>query len=75
MGYSNRTWMCPYYIRDYKDHMSCEAGRIQLPDIRASQDYMAKYCSTYDWEDCSLACALTRYFEDKDREESRKNNE
>ena len=73
MGYSNKTWICPYYIRDYKDHMSCEAGRMALPSVRATQEYMAQYCATYDWEDCSLGCALTRYFEEKERDEHERN--
>ena len=42
---------------------------MALPSVRATQEYMAQYCATYDWEDCSLACALTRYFEEKERDE------
>lgn len=61
------TWVCPYHYRHYKDHIICEDGRIELPSIEAAKDYMRSYCGSYNWEHCSLARALNKYYEEKER--------
>lgn len=63
MSYSNRVWICPYYLSDRRDRMCCEAGEVKLPDRIATLDYMERYCSSYDWEDCTLAQALGGFYE------------
>lgn len=65
------TWICPYYVRDYKDHMSCKCGRIELPSNEATREYMRRYCTTYDWQSCSLACALTKHYNEEEEKEKK----
>lgn len=69
MGYSNRLWVCPYYTRDYKDHMSCEGGRVEFPSVKATRDYMARYCASNEWESCTLARALTEHYDEKETQQ------
>lgn len=63
MGYSNRLWICPYYRRDYKDRMSCEGGRVQMPSVPLTREYMAQYCASQNYRNCTLARVLTQYYE------------
>lgn len=63
MGYSKRLFICPYYVRDYRNRMSCEGGVVQIADAPATVRYMDRYCASYDWERCTLAQALNDFYE------------
>ena len=64
MGYSNRTWNCPFFKWDEKMCVHCEGGRISFPDRKASEEYISRYCaSVANWNDCSVASNLLRYYE------------
>lgn len=73
-GYSNKKWACPYYIRDGKLTVTCEAGSVNFPDRATANRYMNRYCADARcWQLCTLASALTRYYEEKiDEEEKNK---
>ena len=63
-GYSNRTWICPFFKYDKRLEVSCEAGKLCFPDREAVMDYAQHYCAQLNgWERCTLARALLRYYE------------
>lgn len=63
-GYSGRDWVCPYYKWDKKMQVYCEGGTVKLPDRDVFREYVGAYCSALDgWESCSIARALTEYYE------------
>lgn len=65
MGWSNRTWACPYYIGDQKAQIHCEAARgVTLSDRRLMYAYADRYCSSVDgWRRCTMARALNEKYE------------
>lgn len=67
MGYSNRTFICPFYVRDHRDKMRCEGGTVRLADLRSTLRYMNSYCASYDWERCTLARALEEFYEGREK--------
>lgn len=63
MGYSNRTWACPYFKWDGKQKVTCEGGCVSLPKQEFSE-FVERFCaSPSGWRDCPTAKALTRYYE------------
>lgn len=69
MGYSNRTWQCPYYKWDEKLIMHCEAGRLRFPDRDTAVAYFDTFCSClWGWKKCTLAQSMTRFYENNDKE-------
>ena len=69
MGYSLRTFCCPYYEKDGKRSVHCEGGRIALPNRELTQDYFDAYCGDVTgWKRCTVARAITRFYEDDGEE-------
>ena len=64
MGYSNKTFTCPFFKWDERLCVHCEGGRPSFPDRKAAQEYIDRYCGGLDgWKDCSIAQNLLRYYE------------
>ena len=64
MGYSNRTWCCPYFGWDEKLCIHCDAGRLKFPDRKAITGYAERYCGDVNgWTKCTVAQELNRYYE------------
>lgn len=71
MGWSNRTWTCPFFKWDERLCVHCEGGRVRFPDGRAAAAYTSRYCASANgWKLCTLAAGLTEFYEreDKNRE-------
>ena len=69
MGYSNRTWSCPFFTWDERLCVHCEGGCVTFPDREAEQDYIRQYCASRDavgWKACSVAGNLLKYYERTD---------
>lgn len=39
MGYSHRTWACPFYRWDERCKVHCEGGCVAFPDREAAAEY------------------------------------
>lgn len=63
MGYSNRTWVCPFYKWDERLCVHCEGGKIRFPDRISLNEFVRLYCGTANWKTCSVAENLLRYYE------------
>lgn len=64
MGYSNKTWACPFFKWDERQSVHCEGGRISFPDQQAAGEYTGKFCADLNgWERCPIAATLLRYYE------------
>ncbi|MEA4920642.1 MAG: hypothetical protein VB078_06970 [Clostridiaceae bacterium] len=65
----NKYWLCPFFKWDGKAEISCEGGRVKLPDGVTANEYMNTFCAG-DWRRCTIAAALLQYYdtEDKKRE-------
>lgn len=70
-GYSNRVWACPYFRWDEKTAVHCEGGVVRLPDQESLIAYAEAMCGSVDhWSRCSVARALTQWYEEKERDSS-----
>ena len=64
LGYSNKTWCCPFFKWDEKLCVHCEGGRAVFPDMGARADYINRYCAdVLGWKKCSLAGLMAGYYE------------
>ncbi len=67
MGWSNRTWTCPFFKWDERLCVHCEGGRMVFPDWKAATEYADRYCAAQSgWKACSVAASLLRYYERKE---------
>ena len=63
-GYTNRSWVCPFFKWDERLRVHCEGGRQVFPDGQAARDYAGRYCACMEgWKNCSVADNLLRYYE------------
>ena len=70
MGYSNKTWKCPYYRYDEKRAMHCEGhSTVRFPDRRSIQEYTTAYCASYAYRNCTIAKMIDEYYTRKERED------
>lgn len=68
-GYSNKTWICPFFRRDEKMRIHCEGGGVDLPERATFLEYANRYCANLEgWKDCSIAAQMLRYYEQKTEE-------
>ena len=64
MGWSNKTFTCPFFSWDERQAVHCESGRVIFPDREAAGAYIDRYCASPDgWRACSMAAALLDYYE------------
>ena len=64
MGYSNKTWACPFFKWDEKRKVHCEGGGAGFQDRETYVEYTDRYCaSVQGWKSCSLAVALLEYYD------------
>lgn len=75
IGLTNKTFTCPFYSsserrkRDKRRVVHCECGsRVVFPDRRAFEEYTDRRCAG-EWEQCSIAKLLTKYYEERDDEQ------
>lgn len=69
-SYSHWNWKCPYFRWDKKTDLYCEAGILKFKDAERKKSYAAAYCcSLNNWETCSLATALSRFYEKESENE------
>lgn len=67
MGYSNRTWMCPFFGWDEKTKIHCEAGRIVFGDDASLRAYAERHCgSITGWKSCTMAKNWMDYYARKE---------
>lgn len=67
MGYSSKTFTCPFFRWDERMCVHCEGGQVSFPDKEAAQEYIDQYCASPDgWQTCSVASSLLRYYERTD---------
>ena len=69
----HKYWVCPFFKWDGRQEISCDAGRIRFPTKDSANAYMDGYCAcNKNWQNCTLAAALLKYYEDmEDRHEKR----
>ena len=66
MGYSNRTWACPFFKWDDKRRVICEGGSVSLPKQEFAE-YVDQYCADIQgWKNCPIAKSLAKYYERTD---------
>ena len=76
MGYSNRTFCCPFFRWDERTRVHCEGGKISFPDPEAALIYIAGHCAEVQgWKECSIAQNLMRYYEREDESEGNRKAE
>ena len=76
-GYYGLIFACPYYRSDDKGKILCEGGIVRMHSSSQTRRYATDYCCSVDrWASCSIARALTAYYERREndgRSESEKN--
>ena len=76
--YWHKNWACPFFVRSDKKRVCCEGGCVQsFPDVETAKEFMERLCASKDrnWESCSLASALLRYYERKENERDEQSTE
>ena len=76
--YWHKNWTCPFFVRSDKKRVCCEGGCVQsFPDVETAKEFMERLCASKDrnWESCSLASALLRYYERKENESDEQSTE
>ena len=64
MGYSNKTFVCPFFRWDERLRIHCEGGRISFRDRQEAEEYIEHNCGELNrWRECSIARSLLRYYE------------
>lgn len=55
---------CPYYGWSTRELVTCEGGKVLLPDRDTARRYQVTYCQDLNnWRNCTLARALTLHYE------------
>ena len=72
MGYSNLYWTCPFFSKDGRLSVTCEAGHLKFQQTADIQHFTHAYCASHDWKYCTLAKQMLRYY---DRLEERRMEE
>lgn len=63
-----RVMKCPYFKFYRKRCVYCEAGVLHLPSKEAWNEYTRQYCCDITaWKRCTLAVAMTRDYDRKER--------
>lgn len=69
MGYSHKTFMCPFYVTDGKMSVTCTCACMRFHDRQSAMEYIDTYCAdVMGWEECTVAKAEVRYFDRRDEE-------
>lgn len=69
MGYSSKTFVCPFFKWDERLRVHCEGGHLAFRDRPETEDYIDRHCADLEgWKGCSLAGSLLRYYERTDAE-------
>lgn len=63
-----RVMKCPYF-KFYRERcVSCEAGTLHLPSREAWDEYTREFCCDVSaWKRCTLAAAMGREYERKEK--------
>lgn len=70
MGYSNKTWQCPFFRWDERLCVHCEGGKVEFPDMKVRDYYINRYCADNPgWKKCTIASFLERFYEREEDDE------
>ena len=66
MGYSKRSWACPYFKWDERMCVHCENGtRVRFAHTKSRNRYYKLYCANNPgWNNCTVADALNKHYEE-----------
>lgn len=66
-GYRGGVFKCPFYSRDYRDHLNCEGAQLRL-EKKSLDEYTRQYCADA-WRACTVAQELMRSYEREKKDE------
>lgn len=67
MGYSHKTFICPFYVADGKTSLTCTCAVLRFHDRQSAREYADAYCAAlHGWENCTVAQAEVEYFKRRD---------
>lgn len=59
-----RTWMCPYWVREEKRCIVCQAAQLRFISRDAFSEFARRNCASITgWRDCALARFCTEQYE------------
>lgn len=62
-GWSNRYWVCPFFLIDEKYTIKCEGGsRVEFINAVEKSNYSDRYCCSSRWGTCTVADMLARRY-------------
>lgn len=68
VGYSHKTWACPFFRWDERMCVHCEGGKVDFPDMDTRGEYIDRYCASVPgWEKCTIASSLENFYERKEK--------
>lgn len=66
-NYFDASALCPYFIKEEKGEVHCEAGRIKAKDKEMRKELVYGRCAG-NWQQCQFGVALANYYERKEKE-------
>ena len=70
--YTNKIFICPFYTSNAKGLVRCEGGHISFRNEALSKEYFDSFCASYNWQKCSIASSLVRFYENTNAIEPKK---
>ena len=65
MDYICKNAICPYFERAVNGtKVYCECAKLNFRNARQAKQYFACFCASYDYEKCTIARSLTRFYEE-----------
>lgn len=62
--YWHRAYICPFWEAAGKKTIKCEDGcMLCFRESCDTEEYISRYCASYDYRKCSIAAAKLRYFD------------
>ena len=72
--YWSEIFICPYYVSDEKDRITCEnRNAMRFYTVRATKEFICEFCASHEgWKQCTIAQMLDKHYdkEYKDDKES-----
>lgn len=63
-GYTNKTWICPFYKSDKKMAMTCEGDvEVVFKDKESLRRHQSEFCASFGYINCPIAERILKEYE------------
>ena len=58
--------ICPYFQKSEGKRAFCEICTLNFKDAKMRNDFVSRYCASFDYKDCTVCKASDAYYNRKD---------